>query len=419
MHSFPVSTVVGQTDTLSQETIELLHDIDFKNNLPVGVGNAWVGDVLGTNGGSTDDTGGNGLCMTVALTGANFPFWVSPDGFIDIVDDSIYRVTADLNVLLPASPAANTLPIIEMVFDNFNNGGPGNNFYGGQAHLLDNNGGANGVGRVTNTFTFFVAPAQNQASQWKGHLGDPAQDDAVDLRLAFRLNDSGHNVGSGSDNQEGTICVETVVVEGMNRALLAVEASFTAPVTTSDFIVGATGDPGGTSTNTPVSPTGWDVSLQVSPGLGTTYRQTFFYAAGGAGSGFSFAELWPVQWQADKVYRTRIEMHYVDPADVASNNVMGAILINMDTPQSEVGNQWNIRRGTGDAVGVSSPTAANEVYESYLYGQGGTLSGTTDADRVRGSMQLYEFGQFGGHGANTHTGDLRVETFAIDTLTNP
>jgi hypothetical protein len=415
MHSFPVSTVVGQSDTLSQVVIDILHDIDFATP-PTG-GDAWVGALIGTNGGSTDDTGGNGLCMTAPLTGSNFPFYVSPDGFIDITDETIYRVTANLNVLLPASPAANTLPILEFVFDNFNSGLAGGNNYGGYAHLLDNSGGANGVGRVTNEFIYFVAPASNQASQWQAHVGDPAADDMIDLRLSFRLNDSTHSIGGGNDADEGTICVETVKVEGINRGLFAQEASVPIVVSDSNFVVGGPGDNIGTGTQTALNP-GWDVSVQVS--TGTIFRQTFFPVVGGvSNTTFTNAELFPVLWEAGKVYRTRIGMHYPNAADVASNNVMGAMLINMDTPQSEIGIQWNIQRGTGISVGKASPDATLAEYEAYMYSQQGTLSATPDADRVRGSMQMYEFGQFGGHGANAETGVLSIQIFAIDTLTNP
>jgi hypothetical protein len=353
------------------------------------------------------------------LSGANFPFFFSPDGFIDITDETIYRVTANLNVLLPASPALNTLPILEFVADNFNNGVTGANMYGNYANILDNSGGANGVGRVTNEFIFLAAPASNRASQWRAHVGDPAADDLIDMRIMFRLNDNTHSIGGGNDADEGTICVETVKVEGINRGLFVQEASIPIVVSDSNFQVGqSAGDLLGTGTITAQNP-GWDISLQVSDGT-PLYRQTIIPVVGGvSNTTFTWPELFPVIWEAGKIYRTRIGMNYVDSADVASNNVMGAMLINMDTPQSEIGVQWNIQRGTGISRSKASPDATTAEYEAYMFGQQGTLSGATDANRVRGSMQMYEFGFYGGHGVNTETGTLRISSYAIDTLTNP
>lgn len=417
---FTVKTVVGQTDTVSKIDKVIIQDLDFLTG-----NQGWMG-FLGTqagNAGTFDDSSGNGLCMTVPGPGDHLVGWVSPDGLIPTGDDAVYELRFTLTDQTPNAPNG-TIPVFELIWDNFNGGVAGANNFGGQAHILDGTGFANGIGRVTNDFTFYVAPLSINSSTWKAILNNPANDPLVAIRVSGRLNDGNAALNAGNDL--GTICIAHLTITCIPQPLFVPSSTSSIPISDTDYDA-ATTDFGNGSVVFPGNGTA-EITVaraangEVTNGTGTGNRRQLFVNTGG---GNTTADLFPVTWIGGMVYRTRMGLRYLNPGDLASSgigNEVDAILINMDTPQSEIGVQVSATRGTGATRNSTMPTGVTEEFVSYMGGQQDTLSANPNQpNSARGSLQAFDAGNFPPHDDTMpgNAGTIVVSSMAVDTIPAP
>jgi hypothetical protein len=306
--------------------------------------------------------------------------------------------------------APDAIPILFVIYDNFNAGGEGNN-YGGFFWVLDVDGGAQGIGRNVGrtTFHFYLAPNALNLPQWIAQAFTAQADMENDLRLQYRVIDA--NATINTDLDSGTICVASVQISAHPRSSLMLDATvYNPPLAMATHFAQATNDfgAGAAAIN--------DATHAANYALATVgaVRRTlgpFDPAAGGDMN----SQLYPVPWQADTLYRVRMAVRALaseaDPVD--------AIFSAIDTATVELGMvQYTTRGRSGGAMDrAASPRLTSAEYEAYFYSQNATLSQTPNAGRLRPLGIFFNTTDLFGDGTG---GDgFVVESLAVDRLLAP
>lgn len=398
-------------------------------------GGGWTGGV--SSGAVVLERDSRGLCMTVPAGGDNVGGWVSPERYIPLRDLTIYRLKLTVSA---GRIAPDSIPFLNVVYNNYNSGGGGNNF-GGEAWFLDVQGGANAPGAAggLSEITLYIAPNAALTDQWRGavDLANSAfttEADAVnDIALLIRVLDlASANINAGFD--EGGICVSSLSVEALAFTAFVTEGTVYYPdMSPAKLAAEAPGQGGG----------GWAV-IEGSPAA-AHYQLT----ASGAGSRRSLypfdpeqdnfvnfnRQLYPATWRTGVLYMgtvaIRSDIGYSPAADGAAPKGTGegidpvdSIFLIFDVPTVELGQtHYSTRGAPGNMLRAASPRLAATTggaamqYIGFFHGQQSTLSGETDAGRLRMYAEFFNTPDIGPEGAGADP--FAVDFIAVERMTPP
>ncbi len=407
-------------------TVGSFFDVSFSNSTQ-----GWYAGVLAGTG--TTAANATGLCMSVGLPGDNIVGWASPPGYLPLVDNAVYRVTLGL---WTNQTAADQIPLFSFSFNNYYPGGQGN-VYGGDAWILDNVGGAEGIGRAQGrtSYVFYVAPNAMLTPQWRGLVDssnsafDPSIDPYNDIGLVVREVDLGSQ-GYGATNDSGMICLTSLKAEQFSFSTLT---------------------SGSTRVWNPAINTATHAAqtyAQAGEGTGTAFidngTATANYALRSGDSGDSgglgarktllpfdptqadyYAQLYPVTWAQNQLYMGSIKLRSTvnGGAGPEGTDPVDAVFLHMDTGTEELGQSFYTTRGSPSNMHyAASPRLASttggtgQQYVVFFHGQNATLSGITDANRLR---LMAEFQNSMALADGLGLDPLRVDEMAIDQLVSP
>lgn len=378
-------------------------------NFAEGSGNdhGWFGGTVQGFGGAASLTAG-GLCMTVPGPGSNLVAWLSPERFIELAANTIYRVRVTAST---DQTAANSIPLLFLIYDNFNSAGGGNNI-GGISWVLDVDGGAEGIGRGQgrSAFDFYLTPNAINTPQWNSAAFTPAADAENDLRLSLRVIDANDTLVTSQDS--GTICIPRVEITAISRGSLGFDQTVYNPPISSATHFAEAGDEvgiGGTSTIDNIAH-----SARYQLATQGAARKTLGPFDPAAAATFN-AQLFPVPWEANRLYRVRARIR----AESAETDPVDAVFLAMDTATVELGvEQYTTRGAPGGAMDrAASPRLTSTEYETYFFSQNATTSLTPDAGRLRPLCIFFNTTDLFGDGTG---GDaFVVESLAVDRLVTP
>lgn len=436
-----ITLFASDCTTFSSKTIIVYSANDTSDSLSLGgfkpvtsndftqqgdVGGTWIGGVV-TGGGATS-VNASGLCMTVPLLGDNILVWVSPERYIELVDNTVYRVRVTAST---DQSARDAIPLWNINYDNFNSSGLGNTF-GGSAWILDVDGGAEGIGRLNGrtSFDVFITPNAAQTEQWRGTI-DPANsafstaaDAFNDIRLIFRVLDVG-SAGVLSNADTGTICISSVQVDSiLIDDLVPAAVVYNTPISNATHFAATVSETGGGSGVID------DTTNTANYSLTTTIaRKTL--------GPFDSLEvnqvlrLYPVVWQGNTLYRGRVRIRSnVDLDGLGAGqgiteglDPVDSISLLFDTTNSELGQfHYTTRGAPANMEGAAAPRlpantgGQSQTYIGYFYGQNATSSLQPNANRLRcmadfaNSLDL--FGISGGDA-------FSVESLEVDKMILP
>jgi hypothetical protein len=410
-----VFSIRGESDSLSGGGPEVLFTVDFTDGDNTDLSEDWLGGNSAGFGG-TVSSGASGLCMTVPALGNNLVLWFAPEtSYVDLTGNAAYRVRSQMSTT-QSTPDA--IPFWFFIFDNFYLSTPniGNN-YGGFHWVLDVFGGANGIGRANGrtSFDFWYNPNATPTDQWNaGAIAAPAADAVNDTRLQFQVIDA--NATLLTDNDSGTICIESIAISKQDRDSMQFSTVFSPPIDSSTHFV---------SNDIPSTP-GTTISIDgtndlVNADLGTSAdaRASLIpYDENGdgvPGQQLGPLEFYPVVWVDNALHRNRTSIR----AATSEADPVDAIFLAIDTASNELGTfSYTTRTGNGVMVFAASPklASANSTYEAYLY-----TNNSTDAtplnDRNRLRPQVFPFNTNNLYGAGTGGDALVIDGFELDTIT--
>lgn len=393
----------GATPTPTPTPTPPPSDLDFTQN--GGTSFSWIGGPLPGFGGSTT-LNASGLCMSVPAGGDNFVLWLSPELWLELTANTIYRsrVTASTD-----QTAADAIPLFFFLYDNFVSTGQGNAF-GGYAWLLDVDGGAQGIGRPQGRtiFDFYWAPNAVNTTQWNNNAFTTAADAVNDVRLQFNIIDA--NAGLATQLDSGTICVSRLQLSTFTRSSIALDSTvYNPPFDTSTHFAEANNEVGigGTAT---IDNTTNEVRYQLT--TSGTAKKTLGPFDPSAGGDFNL-QLYPVVWDQDRLYRVRSRIR----GESSAANPVDAIFLAFDTTNVELGTSQYTTRGAAPLDLAASPKLTAAPYEVYFYSQNATESTTPNADRMRPFAIFFNTDQLAGSGTGANA--FIVETLVVDRLVTP
>lgn len=380
----------------------------------------WIGGTVA--GGATTSVGSSGLCMFAPALGDNIALWVSPERYVELVDNTLYRLRVYAST---SQTAPDAIPLWNVVYDNFNSSGLGNT-YGGLAWFLDVAGGANGIGRANGRTVFDVYAAPNAVitEQWRGvvDFGGSAfsrsADASNDMRIFFRVLDANALINTDADS--GAICIEKLEVHAINLNSIEeqsivynpkINTATHFPETNAEASFGSTptiDNAHGTVSYALFSP---DDSSTLGPFDPTQPTQN--------------AQLYPVLWEQDTLYRGRVKVR----SDVnggfgpEGSDPVDAIIVSFDTATNELGYFAFTTRGSqNNMFRAASPRLRftthdeTQTYVAYFFSHNTTSSAVPDANRLRFMAGFFNTSDlFGSSGGDPFV----VESLAIDKMKTP
>jgi hypothetical protein len=399
-----VWTIKGESDSLSGGGPEIVKTVDFTTTT-----DGWIGGNQAGFGG-TVSSGASGLCMTVPPAGTNIVLWLSPEEYVELVDNAVYRIRTGVTT---SQTTVDAIPLWFSIFTNsyyLTGGGNGGN-YGAFAWVLDVDGGAQGIGRANGrtTYDFWHAPNSVATPQWSAGAFTVAADALNDAVLRFDIIDG--NPALLTQNDSGTICIANLEVGRLDRGSIQVASSFDAPIASTTHAFATT-----TSLGTATATISGGAATIDPANSGVVRRDLIYFdpeADGVSGPQFGNLEIFPVVWAGDTLYRGRFSIR----AQTSEADQVDALFLAFDTPNSELGVQsYTLRTGGSVMNGAASPKLAAAEYEAYFFGQNATDSLTPNANRTRAYPFIFNTDTLFGTG---NGGDaLVIDGFAIDTLNN-
>jgi hypothetical protein len=398
-----VFTARGESDSFSGGGPTELFTTSFLGNAQ-----GWIGGPSPGFGGSVS-SGASGLCMIVPGPGDNLVLWFAPETqYVDLMTNSAWRVrtTASTDQSTP-----DAIPIWFFIFDNFYLSTPniGNN-YGGFHWVLDNFGGAEGIGRAQGrtSFDFWYTPNSLPTPQSESGMFTMAADAVNDTRLQFQVIDS--NPAINTDLDSGTICIEQITVARQDRTSVQFTTLFNPPISTTDYIAFDALAGGGTTASISGGEATFDLSTAVDDrGDLIPYDEL---GDGVVGQQLGPQEFNPIVWAADTVYRQRSSIR----AAAAETDPVEAVFLALDMSTNELGTfSYTTRSGNGVMVFSTSPKLASAEYEAYIFSQNTTLrTPFATHGNLRGQTFFFNAATlFANNGGDT----VVVDGFETDQLT--
>jgi hypothetical protein len=417
-----VYTASDSSDTISGGGLELVIEIDFENGGPQG----WLGAVQ--LGGIATSTVG-GLCMDMPGPGDNALAWLSPQPLVELVDMAVYKATCSMST---NQTGVDQIPLWELLYQNtffvddgINPPFVAGNTFGGEAVILDVDGGANGIGRPQglDDFVFWFAPNALITPQWRGMTGVPSIDansafdssvDAYnDINILFRVLDfDAANINAQVDM--GEICVQRLRIERTDYNTIQLNPLYTPMITDAIYAAEATGQAGCGSSS--IDNGAGEILYTVGAG---TCRKTMVPFDPMQDNGVNFnLQLYPVQWQSNKLYlglsRVRSNVNGgvgttegVDPIDTF------AIVATVPAGENAMVN-LTVKGSAGNMEHAASPKlpgntgGVGQTYVGVWASNNASVSmGNMDADRFRFYTDIFNVPTIAGDG---------MDPVAIETM---
>jgi hypothetical protein len=360
--------------------------------------------------------------MFVPLLGNNIVLWLSPNQFLELVDNALYRIRT---VFTADQTAKDSIPMVQLLVSNILLAEPPitvefANAYGGEQYWLDVDGGANGIGRPqgANTFDGFFTPIGVETDQWRGivDLADSpfavGADGLNDATLIYRVFDIGSS-GYNANIDEGQICVAAVVVERIDLgALTGKSADLYNQVVDSSQYVEATSSSAGTVVDIDDAADEIDITLLTA---GTNQGTIIPFDVALAGD---FTDpvalnqaLYPIAWNAGTLYKVEMDLSGddTDPVDVIQLSTLSG--------NAEIGqNSYGTAGAPGSFNRASSPRPTVSTFSMFWNGGNGTLTNTPGWDAFRWQLDLFNKASLFGDGTGGDTLTLEgVRVFTYDT----
>jgi hypothetical protein len=323
------------------------------------------------------------------------------------------------------------------VYDNVGTSGEGQNDYGGETFVLDNEGGANspisGVGR--STFDFYFAPTPMQAAHFRDATDgffSSALEANNDMRLQFRIIDS-DAAGINAQIDQGSVCmgdIDVVMFDFDDRNEVQQVYNVDSSTPFSDADSGGTGigayqlDEIGDNANFSISSgvitispsNNWNLAVHLlRPGdrtvnLGTT-------------DGSENADNWPIPWVGDTIYL--IEYQLSAPSATDESNPPDVIRIGADVLDQQIvtdnfiaGNTPDFSSGSLNTRGLTMPRAGTpQIYTCFWYSLSESLTNIPDALRWRPRFEILCSPDLNPIGRTNNTGAVRVHGVTVTEIT--
>jgi hypothetical protein len=222
---FIIYTVDDAEDSYSPPDVGIL---EFEIDLTQGLPTDWASATdFGTVAITTDS---DGLCLETQAAPDGAGRFYSNYGAWDLVKNCVYK----LRLGVTADSTLGDQPLWQIVYDNYGTpagGGAalGNNAYGGEIFLLDNEGGANSAvspeGRSWDDgeeFVFWMMPPCFQIDYFQDETNGffrPDLDPENDLRILMVVLDAAA-AGIGAETDSGKICFKNIMVQRYDFSLL-------------------------------------------------------------------------------------------------------------------------------------------------------------------------------------------------------
>jgi hypothetical protein len=421
----------------------------------------WLdGITMGTIG-STFQSTASGICMQVGAAGTNQALWLTPENDVELVNGAAYRWRMKLTT---DQTAVDAIPLMTIVYDNFQGSATGFSNYGGERWLWDGSGsgGAAGIGRAqglgsrSDNWEVWFAPLAVTAPQWttanpRGSTAfDAAGDANNDLRLTLRVLDI--NAALLSDADSGTICIEQMclstapMADLLNSAVSIYNpplndglAAFVANPTHTNTGTENTTDPNrehfarsaAFATNFPTVNSDvvggvWQVSFPAITAASDPNGLGLLRASLGPdnvseGPGFPLSQFNPITWETGTLYISRARIRSdstglsTDPPDV--------FIMNRETATAELGGLDFITPGgdlngatAGDGGGMLGAGQGHETaadFYSLFFGNVTTVTTTLDAQRWKSKLDYFTRADLGGA---TSSGQDAIAVEALEVL---
>lgn len=309
----------------------------------------------------------SGLCVATGLVGNFSGGWTSPQDYVALVDNQVYRVRARLTT---SQAAVDAIPLWRMTYINLDSTGPAAGFqnFGGNRYYIDHQGGSAGIGRNRNVFDAYIGPNSMSAPAWRSASGgafDPAAADFTGFHIGYEVVDYAASILAQNDS--GTICIENVRVDsiGVDQLMGAAVLVANPPVTSDNF----TWNPFGGATHVGGTT---DASF-----VGAAARVALFEPTSSSSTlaGFDGNQLnpgtvaapaFPVSWDMDTLYAFEVDMR----ADGSEADPPGIIILGQDQPQFEQITDdyaWRAPTGGGIMDRAASPKLTTTTYRNFWY----------------------------------------------------
>ncbi|MCL5271565.1 MAG: hypothetical protein M1457_13660 [bacterium] len=404
---------------------QMLRQLDFVANGAYTGTDQWTsGDLVGT---ATFSSTPNGLTVTAPLLGDNIGIWTSPDAFIQLTANSVWRlrmkVTSD-----QTTPYA--VPLWDTVIENFSNAVGGPFGYGLDYFFLDNAGGAEAAGPVGRTdFEVWYTPSAITTPQFSSATTGafaPAVDAANDMRVRFRVLDAGSS-GINANFDSGSVSLQTLEVHRFDLAKVTPTTVFNAATITdgsfgatlvTDFTVtyfeGTVVDfTGGIVTMSPENASiGWGGLAGSAEVINVWPGDSFFNPL----TGNSIADNFPITWENNTLYR--VQMMLSTGAALGNTNPPDIIYMIADTPQNELTCCSYITPGlVVNSAPVGTPKTTAATYQSFFYSHSVSRTGIGSLKAFRPLLQIISANSVVLGGVTLNTGNVRLHSVNVARVT--
>mgnify|MGYP006284492755 CR=1 FL=1 len=376
----------------------------------------WDSDTIS---GSVDFTEDGGICLEVPTTGENFGEWFSGDAQISLVQNSVWRVRAQVtsDVTTPGS-----VPLWEMFIDNYDSSIDGPFGYGVSQFLLDNAGSANAAGVIGRTdFQLWFTPMAMGTPQWDAFEW-AGVDDIDDMRLHFRVLDlDSNNINSQAD--AGTLCMSRLAIDRFDLADLSVDQTvfdesdgFESDEVTID--TGANSNAvlnGGQIEVDPVHPVagfGNEV-VTITPG---TYEDANFTTGDGLGDNYV------VPWESEVLYRFRAQWQ----ARSGEANPSDFYRMGLDNPGNELLCFSFTSPGLGNPFAIPAVLppgtprqGAAADFQMFMYSHSASEDWRNNFDRLRPRIDVLNTDSVVLGGVQNATDGWEVQSIIVEKVSFP
>jgi len=369
---------------------------------------------------ATVSVGANGICIEVAATNTNMGSWVSQYAPFQMAANSVYRIRANMN---GTQTTVGLVPLWDMIVQNYdnNNALAGANAYLADFFLLDNEGGAYGIGLAggIDVAEFYFVPLPALFPSWN----DPSTGAFIagnegrnDIQLIFRVLDAA-NTGYGGELDTGQLCISGLTVDRFD--LINDVSVVGAPVM--DLAVNQTNYRGYdllSATNFNWSTPG---QLTLGPADGNFELEITYLEPGdgdhpGTGGTGSGEDDFPIAWEADTIYM--VEMDVSAPTAGDETDPVDVIQLCMDPPTWEDFVLNSVTRGGTGMHNIGMPKAGTpQTYVTFLSSDQVSKSLVPDFRRLRPRVQILNSPALVFDGRTQNTGDFTIHGITVSKVT--
>lgn len=370
-----------------------------------GIGGWTGGQVLPGVLGGTTSSGAGGLCMASGTTSDFWTFWKSPEEYVDLIDNVVYRARTDMTTDQTATDA---IPVWRFIWSNTDtvDANPPNAVltFGGTYWFIDQTGGASGIGRAQgpgSQFDIWFTPLAVSAPQWRTTSGgafDPANAGIADIQISLENFDA--NDGLLADADSGTICIRSIRVDSAPVSSITGTTAYNTPISTATHQILPFGftNPGGSSGIAGGEATIQLVAAGTVGGIDGNAFEPFIDALAGVDG--DRPARYPVLWEDDKLYMFEADLRLqsgTDPPAVLLMVIAGPTI-------EQISDNFSTRSADGGLMDrAGSPNATSATFRSLMFGHKATVVGGAlpSADRLQPLLQVINRGDLNLGGGGT------------------